>query len=65
MHKQNEKLKTLDHLMGLVASELRAVQNDDSLSDENFKRVRDACIDATNLQQRIISLREYLHQESI
>jgi hypothetical protein len=65
MHKQNEKLKTLEHLMGLVESELRSVQNDDTLSDENYKRVREVCIEAGNLQQKIMYLREYIHQESI
>lgn len=65
MHKQNEKLKTLEHLMGLVKSELHSVQNDDSLSDANYKRAREVCIEACNLQQKIIDLRAYIHQESI
>jgi len=56
MHKQIEKLKTLEQLMGLIESELRAVQDDGSLSDANYNRAREACLDACDLQRKILYL---------
>ena len=65
MHKQIEKLKTLEQLMGLIESELRAVQDDGSLSDANYNRAREACLDACNLQRKILYLRAWIPHDTL